>query len=512
MSKTVGVVISGGNNEAVQFVIADYERVLVNHYYFLKHPLHKCNVLLATYSIQPYNPEMTLGRPGLLTAKRGILTQSGRNLESHIAHARILGYFNGKRKWRPLEVAAPVGAEVLEPSEEELKEFFTQGTSEHDALYAEMGSVQGTNIPVRIDLNAIAKSHMLVAGMTRAGKSSFIINLALKAERLNPRPHIIIFDRRREYTALAKNPRVQCISYRAFVPGGCSPSVAVKRLGLTGKDADIFHRAMSRLSSNGSSEEQLMACIREEAELRYKKGAESCIQYLSKLISSRGGFLFERRGTVDIINLIEHTSTLIIDFSTDGDVEAQHRACADIVRKIMRYAIRHRGYFAVILCIEEAQYFAPERGVDIGESPAQSEAKAQLIEAISQLGGYNVGVVVMTQRPAYVAKAVLSQCNSVACFRLKSGNDQDAILNYSEYGSDQLRYILPGLADHEALLWGLALETPFPVVAEIDVEAYPQKAIVSAKRAWQEMDANGQGSTSTRVLKPTVEEAVTVES
>ncbi|RJS84379.1 ATP-binding protein [Candidatus Bathyarchaeota archaeon] len=111
-----------------------------------------------------------------------------------------------------------------------------------------------------------------------------------------------------------------------------------------------------------------------------------------------------------------------------------------------------------------------------------------MIETASQAGGYNVGLILLTQRPAYVLKSVISQCNSVACFRLKSGNDQDAILQYTEYGSERLRDYLPGLADHEAMLWGLAIPTPFPVIAEVEVEEYPQKAVAFARSAWEIME------------------------
>lgn len=99
-----------------------------------------------------------------------------------------------------------------------------------------------------------------------------------------------------------------------------------------------------------------------------------------------------------------------------------------------------------------------------------------------------MGLILMTQRPAYVLKSCISQCNSVACFRLKSGNDQDAILQYTEYGSERLRDYLPGLADHEAMMWGIAVPTPFPMITEIKVDEYPQKAAVFAKQAWERME------------------------
>jgi DNA helicase HerA-like ATPase len=186
---------------------------------------------------------------------------------------------------------------------------------------------------------------------------------------------------------------------------------------------------------------------------------------------------------------------LIVDFSVDTNIEAQHRTASHILTQIRNYAIKRKDYgdFACIIIIEEAQYFAPEKGAEIKESSAQSEAKASMIEAISQAGGYNVGLIIITQRPAYVLKSCISQCNSVACFRLRSGNDQDAILEYTEYGSERLRDYLPGLADHEAMLWGLAVPTPFPIIIEVNVEEYPRKAAVFAKSAWERMEQNIDG-------------------
>jgi hypothetical protein len=46
----------------------------------------------------------------------------------------------------------------------------------------------------------------------------------------------------------------------------------------------------------------------------------------------------------------------------------------------------------------------------------------------------------------------------------------------------------PDLADHEAMLWGMAIPTPFPLIAEIKVTDYPQKATVFAKHAWEKME------------------------
>ncbi len=508
MSRVIGFLVTGVTDREAPFVILEGERVKVGHYYFIKHPIHGSDVLLIVHSIRPYNPEMVVGRPGILTARKGIKVHSGSYLESHIAYAEITGYFDEKGKWRPLELAPNVGSEVYQPTEEELDRFFKMAKGENDSLYIEIGKVKDTNIPVYLDLNVVAKSHILVAGMTRAGKSSFIVNLAVKSTKLNPRPRLIIFDKRREYGSLKKYAGVEIIPYNSFIPLGCSPRVAARKLDLSDRDAQVIDRALSGLSMIDLSPERLLEQVKAEAEDLYKRpsDAEKCYQHIEKKLNKGGSFLFEQREVLDILEMVEKIPTLIIDFSVDTDIESQHLAAADILRKIMRHAMAQRGNFAVIICVEEAQYFAPEKGFEIAESTAQGEAKTRFIEVISQAGGYNVGMVVMTQRPAYVTKSIISQCNSVACFRLKSGNDQDAILQYTEYGNEKYRDILPGLADHEALLWGLALHTPFPVVAELAVEEYPQKAIVTAKQAWQKMPL--QQSRNLHIQKPKIEEHV----
>ncbi|MEM1514685.1 MAG: hypothetical protein QXH24_01315 [Candidatus Bathyarchaeia archaeon] len=220
---------------------------------------------------------------------------------------------------------------------------------------------------------------------------------------------------------------------------------------------------------------------------RYNESFQNSITWF---MENRGGFLDKRSEPIDIIEELLKSYALVIDFSADADIEAQHRTASYILDQVREYAMRRKDYggFACIIIIEETQYFAPEKGVEIKDSSAQSEAKASMIETISQAGGYNIDLVIMTQRPAYVLKSCISQCNTVACFRLRSGNDQNAIIEYTEYGSERLKDYLPRLADHETILWGLAVPTPFPVIVEIDVEEYPRKAAAFAKTAWEKME------------------------
>jgi hypothetical protein len=494
--RPIGYALSGCTHDFLVFVVMETERAKVNHFYFLKHPTNPdIRVLTRTFRTQPYNPEMITGRTGPLAGKKGRSAEYGKKLEYTVAFAEILGYYDENHKWRTLEIAAAPWDYVYEPSEEALKEFFIPRKFAADALMIELGKVRGTNIPVYVDLNAIAKGHMFVAGMTRSGKSSFLINLVAKASKLKPQPRFVIFDRRGEYGALIKYGAM-ILSYGKFTPMVTNPNYIVAKLEVKGKEKDTVAAAIRELAANdeGLTKESIVAKCQEilDEGVIYK-GVDSQAKALKTIqwcLDNRGGFLGEDVDELDVIESIKANPTLIVDFSVDTDIEKQHRTASNIVNLIRDYAMQRKdqGDFACILAIEEAQYLAPEKGAEIVESEAQDEAKASMIETISQAGGYNVGLIIMTQRPAYVLKSCISQCNSVACFRLKSGNDQDAILMYTEYGSERLRDYLPGLADHEAVLWGIAVPTPFPVVAEIKVDEYPQKATVFAKQAWERME------------------------
>ncbi|MEM3618146.1 MAG: ATP-binding protein [Candidatus Bathyarchaeia archaeon] len=492
--REVGYALSGCTHNFLNFVVFEGERIQVNNFYFLLHPhMPETPVLARVFRVQPYNPEMEMGRTGPLAGKKRRRADYGKKLEYVVGYAEILGYYDKDEKWRIMEVAPSPWDPVYEPSEEALKRFLLREKFAADALVIEIGKVRGTKIPVYLDLNAIAKAHMFVAGMTRSGKSSFIINMVARAGEVKPRPRFLIFDRRGEYGALKKYG-AEVLPYTLFTPTITDPDLIVSKLELKAKEKDTVLNAIRSLLADAMplsrdaiyqrSTEIIGNFIKTEAS--QTKALESIRWHLD----TKGQFIDESKEPLNIIEKIKEKPTLIIDFSVDTDIESQHRTASQIINQIREYAMERKseGDFALIMAVEEAQYLAPERGAELRESGGQSEVRGSFIETISQAGGYNIGLIVMTQRPAYCSKSVISQCNSVACFRLKSGNDQAAIMDYTEYGSERLSEYLPGLADHEAMLWGMAIPTPFPLIAEIKVTDYPQKATVFAKQAWEKME------------------------
>ncbi|RLI08564.1 hypothetical protein DRO32_02085, partial [Candidatus Bathyarchaeota archaeon] len=505
--REIGYVMSGADHTLIPFAVRAGERVEVGDYVLIKHPYRPGKTVLArVLVVKPYNPEMKAGRPGPHEASRGGRLRYGSWIEYRIAYAEPLGYYDEEGRWRSLECPPSTWEPVYEPTEEELKEFFKPRGGDN-ALLVTIGHVsKHKDIPVQIDLAEIAKGHAFICGMTRSGKSTFVVNLAISAMGLRPRPRIIIIDRRGEYSVLSEYGAL-VFDYRSFLPRprdiepGLLAEILADLLGVPSGDKTIRDyigevvRKIRKDMSEGVDVDFTPEALEDYVE-RLSRAKESTKErlrlYLNRRRLSRILLLDQARPCHDIVEVLKEHPLVVVDLSTDPNVIYQHLTVAKMIRRVVRYAIeraRRKEPFAAIFVVEEAQYLAPERGlkIEVGE-PEKIGADKALVEGVSQAGGYNVGFIVMTQRPAYVMKSVISQCNTVLCFRLRNPNDQDTISRYTEYGGERLTTYMPGLADFEGILCGMASTIPFPVMVETKVMEYPRKATVTAKEAWEYMD------------------------
>jgi len=273
--------------------------------------------------------------------------------------------------------------------------------------------------------------------------------------KLKPRPRIIIIDRRGEYSVLSEYGAL-IFDYRSFLPRpkdiepGLLAEILADLLGVPSGDKTIRDyigevvRKIRKDMSEGVDVDFTPETLEEYVE-RLSRAKESTKErlrlYLNRRRLSRILLLDQARPYHDIVEVLKDHPIVVVDLSTDPNVIYQHLTVAKMIRRVVRYAIeraRRREPFAAIFVIEEAQYIAPEKGlkIEVGE-PEKIGADKALVEGVSQAGGYNVGFIIMTQRPAYVMKSVISQCNTILCFRLRNPNDQDTISRYTEYGGEE---------------------------------------------------------------------------
>lgn len=488
MREPIGWIIDNSAHDVFSFVIVEGKQVEFGNYCIVKHPIKGVDVLTRVVSVNYKNPEMDIGRYGPRYAKKGLRLPAS-DQEILIATAEALGYFDA-HKFRPLEVPPSTWTPVYQANEEDLKKFIAPAK---DGYYLQIGKLRNLNIPIQLDINGLVKGHCFLCGMTRSGKSTFILSLASAASKeLKPSMHLIIFDRRGEYIALVKKAGAKYYKYTEFMRPFIEMDAedVASMLNLDGKLLELATSAIEAMQLKGIKKptiEKLRDSI--FAEIEAKGAAAQKARYKTIIESNLARYGVEIEGlpteSQDIVEIVKENALILIDFSVDTDISRQQLIARDIIRALLKEAMMNDNFGAVV-AIEEAQYFAPEEGI-VKYGDRWRESLTAITEAISQGGGYNLGFIIMTQRPAYVAKSVISQCNSVVSFRLMSWNDQQAIIQYSEYGSKALAQYLAGLADHEAFICGIAVPTRFPVIVETRVEEYPKKATKNAQQTFEAM-------------------------
>jgi len=119
-----------------------------------------------------------------------------------------------------------------------------------------------------------------------------------------------------------------------------------------------------------------------------------------------------------------------------------------------------------LLVLEEAHNFAPETSYGDISSGRDNLALTVARKIASEGRKFNLGLLVITQRPAQVSKYVLSQANTQAMFRTMNSADLVSIENYIEFAGKDLIELLPSLQTGIGIFSGLGV--PFPIVAKVE--------------------------------------------
>jgi hypothetical protein len=139
-----------------------------------------------------------------------------------------------------------------------------------------------------------------------------------------------------------------------------------------------------------------------------------------------------------------------------------------IIEFVSHFEPPDRGKFPIVLVLEEAQNYIPERGRNDRESIAK-----RIFERIAREGRkYGVSLIVSSQRPSELSKTVLSQCNSFIVHRLQNPDDQKYIRGIVSSANSDILDQLPILPQQHAIVMGDCVRTPVQVKIA-DVEPKP---------------------------------------
>jgi len=123
---------------------------------------------------------------------------------------------------------------------------------------------------------------------------------------------------------------------------------------------------------------------------------------------------------------------------------------------VSRFPESDRGKLPLVIALEEAQNYIPERNRGDRESIAK-----KVFERIAREGRkYGISLLVTSQRPSELSKTVLSQCNSFIIHRLQNPEDQKYVRQLVSAANEDILQQLPILPQQHVVIMGDAVRTP----------------------------------------------------
>ncbi|OFX25763.1 MAG: hypothetical protein A2033_15040, partial [Bacteroidetes bacterium GWA2_31_9] len=123
---------------------------------------------------------------------------------------------------------------------------------------------------------------------------------------------------------------------------------------------------------------------------------------------------------------------------------------------VSRFSPDDRGKFPIVMVLEEAQNYIPEK--DRGDRISISK---RVFERIAREGRkYGISLLVSSQRPSELSKTVLSQCNSFIIHRLQNPEDQKYVRQLVSSANEDILQQLPILPQQHAIITGDGVRTP----------------------------------------------------
>jgi len=491
----VGIVISPSGIDEFTVLLTKEGALRRGSYCMFEHPVRRgVSCLARIFDGEVNNPDMLPLSFGPILVKSGV--ELGREKEVVLLKAEFLGYIDDG-DFKSADFPPLPGQKVYEASAEDVRAFYTSG----EGIQLTLGRDPHSGLELSFSVDAMTKGHMAVCGMTRSGKTTFVLNLI--ARGVERGCHFLVIDRTGEYIeplseVCARIAVKMPEEFRALSSMNVERVASFLRLDTRRKTdskiAEVVHSRIRRVISGELQPEDIcdIASLFEEC----AQGERSDVkERLLRLLEEREHLLKTLASMKiepeSIVDLVRENELVIIDLSKERNIDDQQLAIYNVLSPLFDHAVATQGEdLTCMVVIEEAQFYAPERSaITYGEHWKRSSEI--LTACLSQLGGFNVGFIIITQRPAYVSKALLSQCNTFLIFRLMSGADHEQIASVTGYPRYRISKLLSGLPDHTGYVIGMASPFNFPTFIETVKEGrkYPRKATLTPSQVIERMQA-----------------------
>jgi hypothetical protein len=377
---------------------------------------------------------------------------------------------------------------------------FTKPSGEWRIL---LGTDPSTDLDVELGMYSLIRQSCLICGAVGTGKTTTAITMVARAAVAEPPVRFFIVDKDGEYTSLQERlgaDKVLRVPWSRFFEPGCVPwedYVAEFGWQKSWWNAKILIQALKILYA-----QQVMvtkanlhrALDQVHAErLGFNKKLEEFEAYRMQVVNSVSTSRLIPDGNMDPLDpveLLHDRHVVIMDLSVGKDTwDQKHLVVAQVLRRIFGEALENRR-FGCIIVLEEAMYYAPQRGVfEIGEKESRGKLLAVIKEIATNGGRNGVGLWVVTQRLSTVEKTVVTQCaNNVVCHSLE---DVDKA-RIAEILGAEFALLIGDLPPGEAIVKGTALRCRFPLWVKVLPEVYPASSLSTPMSRFIHMEAAGR--------------------
>jgi len=422
-----------------------------------------------------------------------------------IAVAKVVGEIkNGTLQ--PLLKPLDVGMGVYKASTFSLEELMKKNYSgEEMQIPIEIGELEGNeNIKVYLDLEEVNSRHMAVLGTTGSGKSYFTKLFIKKSVKTDNPPEIFILDPHGEYYEGLKNFGVDTkLIEEVVIPDTILPvsfddvAELLKELGyeyLVSGNSNLAKENRAIISkyvkpdlnttifSNSSLKEFLEKIKLEDTNKKSKDSKDKKNNSTNKDNNSntktsliQDNFLqnyFKNRWDnqkkviqklIKTLNSRSKKPIYILNLKEITNSKTRVNIAGLFLRELFDRNKTEKKRRIVIL--EEAHNFVPEKGYGDVSSGSNNLAFIATKRIAAEGRKFNLGLVIVSQRPAQVSKYILAQTNTQVMFRIINSNDLQTIESFIESAGEELISLLPRLKTGTGIVSGIAV--PFSMVVNV---------------------------------------------
>ncbi len=332
-------------------------------------------------------------------------------------------------------------------------------------------------VPYSINVNYIMQRHLAILAVTGAGKSNTVALIASRiVDQLNGT--VLIFDMHSEYSSSTLTRKTNIIQPKLnplyldvnefiqllHIPPHAWRQEYLARTAFL-ETQEKYLKDETGLEPNKFFDELMKNIekirLRMRSKSEWERASLSIINKINDLVE-RYKHIFEYTLKDDLTYIIKPGFLNIMDLG-EVDEDAADVVVHHYLRKLYyerkMYVREKKGYpDPVLVVVEEAHILVPRN---------ENRLTKYWVSRIAREGRkFGIGLCLVSQRPKVVDENALSQTNNKIILRLVEPNDLRYVQYVSEYMSDELLKILPGLNVGEAIVLGLM--TTLPAIVKID--------------------------------------------